>query len=187
MPLKPYTQRLNAFSRPTTWQVDQAGIYWNNDRGEQGEIPWSKLRRVRLRFEPSRFETRRIALHFDAPYPFKISNIDYRGFGDFKAHSTEFRAFVDAFHRHVPRNAGIQFRVGSTWGAYVMNIVITLAVVLLLLALAPIISVTGMPGGIVLARLVIILIFLPVVFKLLWLNRPRDYDPDQLPEAMLNQ
>lgn len=182
-----YTQRLNALTRPTTWRVSEKGLFWNEEGGKSGEIPWSKVRNVRLRFEPTRFETRRVTLHFQAPYPFQISNIEYQGIGNFKPQPDEFRAFVEGFHKFIPRTAGIRFRVGSTWPAYVMNVVITIGVVTLLLALAPIAQATGMPGGIVLTRIVLILIFLPVLFKFLWLNRPRSYDPDHLPQKMLDQ
>lgn len=182
-----YTQRLNALTKPTTWLVDETGISWSEKEGKSGHIPWSKVSQVRVRFEPTRVETRRVTLHFHAPYPFQISNVEYRGFGDFKAQPEEFRAFVEAFHQFVPKDKGIRFRVGSTYPVYIMNMVITMGVIALLFAMAPIVQATGMPGGIVIARLAIILIFLPIVFKVLWLNRPRSYDPAHLPEDMLNQ
>lgn len=182
-----YTQKLNAFTPRKTWTIEPTGVRWQDEEKEKksGFIEWDDIRSVRLRFEPSRAETRRVALHIYTPIQHSITNIHYGGVMNFQLQKDEFERFVSAFHEAIPSETSATFHKGSTMGAWIGNIAITVGILLLLLFLAPLISLTGMPGGTSIFRIVIILIFLPIVFKMLKTNKPETYRPEDWPREML--
>ena len=187
MTVPSYPHRLHAFQPTRVWTIEDGGVRWEvqGEDARSGFIPRDKIRSVRLRFEPSRAERRRVGLHIYTPIDHHITNIDYQGVMNFKHRPDAFKAFVIAFHNLFPEDTKTEFYKGSTMGAYIGNIAITAFIVLLLLFLAPIMSVTGIPGGTSIFRIAVILIFLPVVFKLLKKNKPGTYRPDAPPLDIL--
>jgi len=180
-----YRQRLNAFKPTTTWEVVDTGLLWSDDKGGAGTIPWDKVKSVRLRMEPSRAETRRVALHVYTPRDHAITNIDYRGPLDFRAQTDEFREFVMAFHKAIPADSKAVFNKGSTRAAYIGNLVITLALFGFLFFLAPLLALTGIPSAGSILRIVIIIILIPVLLMIVMKNKPGIYTPNDLPMDML--
>ena len=182
-----YTQRLNAFRKPTTWTVDARGLRWQEtgEGAQSGFIAIEDITSVRLRFEPSRAERRRTALHVYNPIDHPITNINFRGILDFEHQKTEFFEFADAFHAAFPNDTKTVFHKGSTRGACIGNILLTLGILALLLLIAPIVSVTGAPSATSIFRLVIILIFFPVLIKVIYRNKPGTYRPNAWPKEML--
>jgi len=182
-----YSQKLHAFKPAIRWTLTDEGVAWEELEADKrsGNIPLSKIQKVRLRFEPSRAETRRVGLHIYAPFDHHITNIHYVGVMDFNLQQAEFRDFVLAFHALFGSETRTEFHHGSTWGAYLGNLAITVFLCALLLLLAPIIALTGIPGGTAIIRIGIILIFLPIVFRVLKKNRPRRYQPDSVPMELL--
>jgi len=182
-----YTQKLNAFNARTKWTVESDGVRWEQLEKEKksGFIPIEKIKAVRLRYEPSRAETRRVGLHIYAPYDHPITNIDYAGVMDFEVQEDPFREFAIALHEIFPADTKTTFHSGSTMAAFIFNIAITVLILVFLLFLAPLVSVTGIPGATSIFRILMILIFLPILFKMLKKNRPQAYRPDQVPMEML--
>lgn len=182
-----YTQKLNAFQPRKTWTVSDKGLEWQDQEKDMksGVLKWDDIRSVRLRFEPSRAETRRVALHIYTPVQHTITNIHYGGMMDFRLQKREFRQFVEAFHAAIPVGTNITFHSGSTPRAYVGNAVVSLGILIFLLFLAPIMTITGIPGATSIFRIVMILIFLPILAKVLIKNKPSTYTADKLPENML--
>lgn|GEM_PF-2860096 len=182
-----YRHRLHAFKPAKIWTVSEEGVAWEDqdEAAQSGLIPWDKIAAIRLRFEPSRAETRRVGLHIYAPYDHHITNIHFQGVMDFKLQKPEFSAFVTALHDQIPEGSKVAFYKGSTKGAYIGNLALTVFILLLLLLIAPLVSLTGIPGATSILRLVMIVIFLPIIFKLLRVNRPGRYTPDDLPKELL--
>lgn len=180
-----YTQRLNAFKPHTTWEVGKNGLAWLDDKGGKGDIPWGKIKSVRLRYEPSRAETRRVGLLIHTPHPYSITNINYKGPLNFKLQKNEFRNFVLAFHAGFPKDTETVFYKGSTRAAYVGNLLITLLVLAFLFFLAPLLSLTGVPSLGSILRITIIILLIPILINLLVKNKPDTYRPDHIPLDML--
>lgn len=180
-----YTQRLNAFAPTKTWEVAPQGLIWSDDKGEIGEITWENIKSVRLRFEPSRAERRRIGLHIYTPIKHTITNIHYKGVMDFVAQKDTFRVFVMEFHKGFPKDTQTVFHKGSTRGAYIGNLLITLLIFAFLFLLAPLLALTGIPGAASIVRIGIILICVPVLLSALVKNKPNIYTPKILPLKML--
>ncbi len=184
-----YTQKLHAFKAQTKWTVEADGVRWEELEKEEksGFIRREDIKSVRLRFEPSRAETRRVGLHIYTPMDHIITNINYGGMLDFELQAEPFKAFVSAFHDMFPDDTSTIFHSGSTKAAFIGNVLVTFFTLLLLMFLAPIVSITGIPGGTSIFRIVIILIFLPILFKVLNKNRPKTYRPNQWPREMLTK
>ncbi|MCF6219821.1 MAG: hypothetical protein L3J65_01785 [Robiginitomaculum sp.] len=180
-----YKQRLNAFKPTTIWEVGESGISWSDDKGNSGNIALSKIKSVRLRMEPSRAETRRVALHIYTPIDHTITNIDYRGPLNFREQSDAFRDFVLTFHRKFPANTQTTFHKGSTYGAYVGNLLITFFIFAFLFFIAPLLALTGIPSAGSILRILIILILIPVLLKMMIKNKPATYEPSNIPMGML--
>lgn len=180
-----YTQRLNAFTPTTRWEVVSHGLVWSDDKGGAGEIPWEKIQSVRLRYEPSRAEGRRVGLHIYTPMDRPITNIHYKGPMNFHVQNEAFRVFVMAFHKGFPKDTQTIFYKGSTRAAYIGNVLITLAVFAFLFLLAPLLALTGIPSAGSIVRIGIIIISIPVLLSLLVQNKPDTYTPKDLPLEML--
>ncbi len=180
-----YTHRLNAFKPTTTWEVAESGLVWSDDKGGNGNIPWGKIKSVRLRYEPSRAETRRVGLLIHAPYPVSITNIDYKGPLNFKLQKDGFKDFVLAFHAGFPQDSQTVFYKGSTRAAYVGNLLITLLVMVFIFFLAPLLSLTGVPSLSSIVRIAIIILLIPILINLLVKNKPDTYSAPHVPMEML--
>lgn len=180
-----YKQRLNAFKPTTTWDLVADGLSWSDDKGGSGAIPWNNIKSVRLRMEPSRAETRRVAMHIYTPTDHAITNIDYRGPLNFHAQTDEFRNFVLAFHKGFPAGSNTIFHKGSTKASYIGNLLMTFIIFAFLFFIAPLLGLTGIPSAGSILRIVIILILIPVLLKMIIKNKPATYDLGSIPMDML--
>lgn len=180
-----YTHKLNAFKPTTTWEVVEDGLVWTDSRGAAGAIPWTKIKNVRLRMEPSKAESRRIGLHVYTPKDHAITNIDYRGPLIFNVQREGFRDFVTAFHKGFPPTTKTIFHSGSTYAAYIGNILISLALFAFIFFLAPLLSLTGIPSAGSVVRIITIIILIPILLSMLIKNKPSTYDPRDIPMDML--
>ena len=185
--LATYTHKPHAFAAETVWNLTSHGLNWRQTDKEQrsGSIAYDNIKMVRIRYEPTRYERKRVGLSIHAERLYHITNIGYGGVLDFVNQSESFNPFVKAFHEGFPTETKTKFYKGSTWAAMIGNLAVTIFVLLLLFFLAPIISVTGIPGGTVIFRIILILFFLPVLFLLIKRNWPKEYSPDTFPEDML--
>lgn len=182
-----YTHKPHAFAPETQWTLTPEGLSWDQTDKEKrsGTILYDDIKMVRIRYEPTRYERKRVGLSIHAGRLYHITNIGYGGVLDFVNQSESFNPFVMAFHNGFPSNSKTKFYKGSTWPAMIGNLVITIFVLLLLLFLAPIVSMTGIPGSTSIFRIILIVFFLPVLFILIKRNWPREYRPETFPEEML--
>ncbi len=180
-----YIQRLHHFRSTRTWYLTEDHIGWSDEDGVTSQIQYRNINKVRMRYEPSRFETNRFSLIFYSPAEHKITNIHYNGVMDFADQSKDFVPFVRAFHEKLSTaNARTRYSAGSTNTAYVMNILLTAFILFTLLAVGFYLINIGFIA-IATAKFVLILVFLPVIFSLLKKNKPRTYDPRNIPPDIL--
>lgn len=182
-----YTHRQNALKPTIKWQVEANGLSWSDDDGAKGVIKPEDISRVRLRYEPTRVAPHRVGLHFLAPEHLAITNSHYVGVLNFEHKPQEFENFVIAFHKMFAPNTKTKFNLGSTKSGWIFNIVMTIFIVAMLLLLAPLISLMGIgSGGTNIFRIVLILVFLPTLFKVVFKNKPSSYRPDNIPIDILH-
>lgn len=180
-----YSQRLNQFTQPCTWELHEKGLIWTREDGFQNRIPFKNIKSVRLRYEPTRAETRRYALRIHDGREHVITNIHYKGIMDFENRSETFNAFVDAFHQALRKaNPGVKYMAGSTPAAFVGNLLVSLFVLVVLAFIAFFLFTSGM-YGIVLVKAAIILFYVPVMLIQLKKNIPKSYDPAAIPTELM--
>ena len=74
-----YTQRLNYFTKPRTWEAGEDRLRWREEDSE-GEIPFGDIVAVRLKYAPTRTERSRVLLRIQTKTGVsEISNIDWQG------------------------------------------------------------------------------------------------------------
>ncbi len=179
-----YTQKLNHFSKTTKWQLHEKGLIMTEDGGVEWKIPFGNITSVRLRFEPSRAETRRYAMRIQAGRELTLTNINYRGFMDFEEQSEDFNAFVYAFHEALRRaNPNATYKAGSTLGAFIGNVILNVFVLTLLVGVGIFFITTGM-WGIAAVKAAIILFYVPIMLIQLKKNFPKSYDPAHIPPEL---
>lgn len=181
-----YSHRLNVLKPTVIWSVEADGLHWTDDKGGKGYIPPQEIKQVRLKFEPTRIAPKRVGLHFMTPLHLAVSNSHYVSVGNFEHKPDEFREFVLAFHNMFPANTKTVFNKGSTIAGWIFNIVVSLFVVAMLLLLAPMISLMGIgSGGTNIFRIIMILLFLPLLYKLIVKNKPSSYQANNIPMELL--
>ncbi|MAK59845.1 MAG: hypothetical protein CMK09_02590 [Ponticaulis sp.] len=180
-----YSQKLHQFEPRKTWTLGETELIWEDEKGRSRRIPFTQIRSVRLRYEPTRAERRRFAMRIDAIVELVITSIDYRGIYDFEDQAEDYRNFVTAFHERLnAENSAVNYLSGSKPVSYVMNWILT-AWILLMLAVAAVFLVSiGLIWAVVI-KLALIIVFLPALFKVLSRNRPSSYDPTDIPERLL--
>ncbi len=180
-----YTQRLNQFKRPTVWTILPDALSGTDDKNQTRHIPFASIRRVRLRFEPTRQQPNKYAMHIEGGDFATITNINYRGIADFEDQSAEYTNFVRAFHEAVTASgAEPEFASGSTPGAYLANILMSVFI-LTVLAGVGFLALTAGILWLVAVKALIILFYIPNLLRLLKKNKPGQYRPDHLPEQHL--
>ena len=96
-----------------------------------------------------------------------------------------YSAFVRALHRRLAeRNAPVIYRKGSSPAAYAGNLVLTV-VIFGMIALAFVLLFNFGVVWIAVAKLAIILFFVPTLIRYLRRSRPRAYDPRAIPADAL--
>ncbi|MEZ5998186.1 MAG: hypothetical protein R3B98_05790 [Hyphomonas sp.] len=165
----------------TLWQALPDRLeYYAPDGTLRGAVPYDKVQKVRLAFAPGRFQRSRFLLELTGSRSqLVLSNIHFKGVGNFEDRSDQFfplvRAVVEGVHRANPQAA---FRAGEKPAYYGLLMVFVLAA-FALLALV-VVALPVVPGNFTLsaiAKLVIIAFSLPLLFSWAMNARPRRFDP----------
>jgi hypothetical protein len=180
-----YRVRQNAFEQERLWRVGRHGLSW--DGGEKkGHFPFSEIVSIRLSFTPTRFDFARyrcVVKRFNG-WRETIVSTSYAGIGSFEDRSASYAAFVRRLVAEAAQaNPAVRFEAGESrlkyWGsiAILVGAFALLAVVVLSIGLAP--------TWLVIAKLAVIAFLLPV--GLLWIakNRPRPFQPQEIPLQVL--
>ena len=176
-----YTQRLNYFTKSRTWEVGADQLQWGEE-GRVGVILFTDIRSVRMAFSPTRTERNRYSLKLETSRgSFEITNIDWQGPLSSEDNMDEFKAFSEEIHGAFARsNCDAQFHLGVSNGAYVGYWVLSLFVLTVLFAAGIFFLSVGL-FWITGIKVLIILFYLPTLFRFLKKNYPRRYDPDTVP------
>lgn len=180
-----YVQRLHQFKKPAVWTILPDALSWTEGSDLTRHIPYASIRRVRLRFEPTRQQPNKYAMHIEGSSFATITNINYRGFSDFEDKSAEYTDFVRAFHDAIDASGATpDYFAGSTPGAYIANIILSVFI-LTVLAGFGFLALTAGILWLVAIKALIILFYIPNLLRLLKKNKPTRYTSDELPEQHL--
>lgn len=154
----------------------------------QADIPihLSNISTVRLSFDPTRMQTQRYRCRLYSAHGLSatIQNESYLSFGSFDNRSKSYNALI---HLLIPRIASLNphciFKSGTSYLSWcaqaLMIVVLFFALIFVLIALYTAI------GPLVIIKLIIIAFFIPTLFRWFMKNKPRTFDPSEIPKSLL--
>lgn len=154
--------------------------HYSSDGVLRGVIPFDKVKKVRLAFNPGRFQTTRFMMQLTGSRSeVTLTNMHFKGIADFEDRWDTFeplaRAVVAGVHA---ANPSAKFQAGEKPGLYAFLLIFVLAAFSLLglvVAALPLV-----PGNVTISIAVkagIILFSLPLLFSWVVNARPRRFDP----------
>lgn len=183
-----YRVRVNLFSGPRIYRLTETALTWQDDGKPLDGVFFDDIAEVRVAYAPTRFATNRFITRivFRQGGMVELTNIDFRGFANFVEENDAYVAFVREFHRRVANAPGVVFQKGSSPGGYALNLVIT-AFVVVGIAFALFMLLNFGLVWIAVAKLAIIAVFVPVLFRFVRRAKPERYDPAAIPAEALPQ
>lgn len=179
-----YCQRRNALEEEREWHLEPDALSWRflGKKGGEGRIDFSDILRIQMSYEPNRIQADRYILRGDSNRGrFEIGNVNYRGLGDLEARTEAFREFVDCFLDALRESGeGAGLRVGTSPLAYLMSCLITFGVIAVLLGAGVFFLAVGMLW-IAAVNALIILFYMPRLFRYLKRNKPRTLSEMRVP------
>ena len=182
-----YRLRANAFVKPRSYRLTEDALTWEEEGGKLDGVFYDGIAEVRLAFAPTRIATDRYRTQIvlRAGGMVELFNTDYRGFASFDEHNAEYAAFVTELHRRLAaQGKDVIYRQGNSVAGFIVNVALTIFV-FVMIALAFLLLFSWGGPLIAIAKLAILLFFVPVLVRYIRRARPGTYDPLALPAAVL--
>ena len=180
-----YTYRRSAFDEETTVTAGEQGLEIER-AGAARTLPYAEVASVRLSYSPTRFDDSRYECRIQrrGGDGLLITSTSYKGFASFENRKAEYRDFVVLLHERLGGWRGVRFLRGDLPLRYWLSLgcggggLVLLAIFLFATGLMYV-------TGIALAKLVLLLLMLPLGIRYARTNKPSTYDPAALPERLL--
>jgi hypothetical protein len=182
-----YGFRAHAFARDRVFRLTEDALVWQDEDGPIDGVYYDDIAEIRLAYVPTRVARNRYRMQviFRQGGMVELFNTHYAGFADFEERNAEYSAFVKALHhRLAERGAATVYRKGSSPAAYAGNVALTVFI-FAMLALAFVLLLNFGVVWIAVAKLGIILFFVPTLIRFIRRARPATYDPRALPAGAL--
>jgi hypothetical protein len=182
-----YRFRAHAFVKDRTFLLTDDALVWGEDGARIDGVFYDDIAEVRVAYAPTRVARNRYRTQviFRQGGMVELFNTHYAGFADFEERNDGYSAFVRALHlRLAERNLPVVYRKGSSAGAYAGTLVLTVFI-FGMLALAFVLLFNFGVVWIAVAKLAIILFFVPTLVRYLRRSRPQAYDPRAIPADAL--
>lgn len=181
-----HTVRVSALEPEKTWALVGDTLLIRTQGQADVSIPLSAICKVRLAYEPSRFQLGRFRCHLynSGGRCASIQNGHFKGFASFEERTESYLPFVRTL---IPRIASLnprcEFMSGTShlsWWlhALFLGVVFSLLIVVLLTLYSAI-------GPLAILKLFIIAFFIPATIRWFVKNRPRKFLPLAIPESIL--
>ncbi|MEQ1755796.1 MAG: hypothetical protein ABL973_16865 [Micropepsaceae bacterium] len=190
MTLPSYSFRQHAFASEACVDLQPEGIQVSRQGQPRALLSWAKIGRVRLSYEPSRYQDslylcRIYAKGHSRPFV-AISSTSYRSILNFEENLPAYRALVlDLHKRLLAQNTGIAFQAGvsrfSFWANAILVTVTAISFAVFLLTIGQ--EVTW--GWLAWTKLAVAMSLVPLTWAWFKANRPRPYDPHAIPPELL--
>jgi hypothetical protein len=183
--MTPYTYRLNALEKETTLTLD-GDVMRVEREGRLEQFPLRDVTEVRLSYNPSRADRQR----YDCRVTIRgggrltIRSTTYKGIGDFGNQGEAYGEFVRALHERLATIDGIGFKKGDSAFRYYGSLGCFGSSILMLFLVLLMTGLLFIPW-IAVAKLLVLIFFLPWLYKYAKLNRPGTYDPRVIPDEIL--
>ncbi len=180
-----YEARITLFDKVSIYRIDATSLRINSEQGEQ-VIPLTDIAQVRCQFFPTRVQRNRYEtlLTLRSGAPIKITNQFYKGVADFEDRSTAYSGFIRALHhRLAEQNPHCVYNAGTTPAKFWLYAIFLVGILLLLIGLGIVLLFTIPPVAIV--KFIIILFYIPTCWRWFKRNKPRTYDPRDIPQDVM--
>ncbi|MEQ8712392.1 MAG: hypothetical protein RIC80_05215 [Cyclobacteriaceae bacterium] len=179
-----YTFRPSALEKEKTLELTQEHLMIHQGQ-RTDDAPYASIKSVRLYYDPSRFATNKyqceITLKNHATV--LIKSVHYAGPTNFEDRASDYRAFITELHEHLAPLSDITFLAGNKPGCFSLNVLMIIAtVVFVVIALFSFGSAIGLA---IIFRLILFAGLLYWGIKYLKRNKPKTYNPDNLPSSVL--
>ncbi len=184
-----YRLRANAFVKPRIYRLTEDALTWEEDGQKPDGVFYDGISEIRLAFAPTRVATNRYRAQiiFRQGGMAELFNMDYLGFANFAEHDAEYVAFLTELHRRLAaRGKNVVFRQGNSVGAYIGNVALTVFI-FAAIALAFLLLLQWGGPWVAVAKLAIVLFFVPLLVRYIRRAKPAIYDPLALPPDALPQ
>ncbi|MFD2257591.1 hypothetical protein ACFSSA_12985 [Luteolibacter algae] len=178
--------RVSVLEPEKTWKIAGKSLIIGIDGFSDTEIPLSAIGEIRLEFAPSRVQTNRFRCKITCPPggTYLIQNEHFKGVMSFEDRSETYNDFIRALISRTDQlNPACTFRAGISAIRWWLNLLFT-CVIFLFLALTLLFLYTAI-GALVIVKLLIIAFFIPVLVRWFIRNKPKNFSPDCIPEALL--
>ena len=182
-----YRLRSNAFVGERTHRLTDDALTWEEEGKPPGRIAYDDIAEVRMTFAPTRAATNRYRTRIvpRSGQRLELFNTHYVGIADFPERNAAYVAFLTELHRRLAeRGTQTTFRKGSSPFAYILNGIVT-AMTFVVVAGAFLYFANFGTIWLVVAKIAIILAFVPVLIRFMRRTVPEPYDPRALPSAAL--
>jgi hypothetical protein len=178
--------RVSALEPERIWKLKGDTLWMCTEGNQDIPIPLPGIQKLRLAYEPSRFQTNRFRcyLYNSGGKCATIQNEHYEGIASFTDRSDSYVHFTRALISRIAAvNPTCTFSAGTSqlnwWGQAIF-----LTVVFGLLALVMLFLYSAI-GPLVIIKLVIIALFIPVVIRWFVRNKPKTFSPGTVPDKLL--
>jgi len=186
LPAVAHRTRRSILDNEATWKLGETAVERSATGESDRRIPYADIAETRLSYDPTRFESSRYRCDIVAKSGVRerIVSVSYSSPANFESRAATYTPFVRALAREVGRaNPDCRFIAGKKPLTYFAEHAFLLAILLLL---ASTLYLTGMPvGGVVAIKLGLLAVYVPVMLRYTRINRPRRFDPENVPADVL--
>jgi hypothetical protein len=182
-----YQFRAHAFAKDRAFLLTDDALVLSEDGARIDGVFYDDIAEIRLAYAPTRVARNRYRTQviFRQGGMVELFNTHYAGFADFEERNASYSAFVRELHRRLAeRKVAPTYHKGNSPAAYVGNLILTLFI-FAMLALAFVLLFNFGIIWIAVAKLAIILFFVPTLIRYLRRSRPQAYDPRAIPADAL--
>lgn len=182
-----YAFGANAFARDRVFRLTDDALVWQDEGGRIDGAHYDDIAEIRLAYAPTRIARNRFRTQviFRQGGMVELFNTHYAGFADFAERNAAYAAFVTALNRRMAeRNVPAVYSKGSSPAAYAGNVALTVFI-FAMIGLAIVLLFNFGLVWIAVAKLAIILFFVPTLVRFVRRSRPAGYDPRAIPEDAL--
>jgi len=182
-----YTFRADALNPVMTYTIEDNHLSWTSEKGGSGKIEFSKIAATRLKYSPTRYKSNLFVFELihknGAKTVFK--NITYKGIANFGEQNKEYNEFIIDLNKKLAEfDDKIIFSSGTTTALYFIYSITMIFSAIVLLGVFYFILTSGVIW-IVIAHLLFMLYLLPSAIRFMKKNKPRSYNPSEIPKDML--
>jgi hypothetical protein len=181
-----HSARLSLFSKERTYRLEPDALVWS-EGNKSGRLPYDAVKYVHIYSVPPAMgqKVRRTILKSDLSPKVVIAGAHFAGLGQFEDRSDSYFAFVEELLARVTAaRPDVPIRVGQSWLLYGFWV----AMLVLSAILLPLMAIIIFDGGFeprAIPAIGIMLVFLPVSWKIVRRGRPRFADASALRELDL--